>query len=66
MSQEELDAHVAIATGEDLRTIRKRGFSMLNGEEVIGEHQDNGPQVIDWDSDTGFQQTCFLEELSLL
>ena len=63
MYQEELDAIVANATGEDLRTIRRRGFGILNHTEFITE--ENRPQVIDWDSDPSSQLTCFMDEFTV-
>src|SRR5690606_8959208 len=57
MTQQELDQAVATATGEDVREIRRRGFSIAGERdfEYDPEPFDGGlldgyetPQVIDW------------------
>ena len=42
MTQAELDREVAGLTGESVRTIRKRGFSLMEVEYPP-------PQIVDWD-----------------
>ena len=51
MTQQQLDRLVAAATGEDLRAIRRRGFSLANPLEVQfdPEPDQRSPQWIDWD-----------------
>lgn len=51
MTQHELNQLVADATGEDLREIRNRGFSLADPLEVDfdPEPYDLPPQMIDWD-----------------
>jgi hypothetical protein len=51
MSGTELDREVAQATGEDLRTIRRRGFQLANPLVVCfdPEPDDLDIQVYDWD-----------------
>ena len=52
MSQAEIDAAVAEATGESVRTIRRRGFSLFTPLTVFDpdEHCQSEPQVVDWDA----------------
>ncbi|MDB4368521.1 hypothetical protein N9Z58_00125 [bacterium] len=51
MTQMQLDQLVADATGEDLRSIRQRGFSIADLEDVDfdPEPDQRPPQFIDWD-----------------
>lgn len=51
MTQEQLDQLVAEATGEDVRSIRQRGFSVADLQEVNfdPEPDQRPPLVIDWD-----------------
>jgi hypothetical protein len=51
MSQQELDCAVAEATGESLRTIRRRGFSIVDPSESDFDPEPNilPFQVVDWD-----------------
>lgn len=51
MTQEDLDREVAEATGESLRTIRRRGFSLIdpNQTDFDPEPNDVPAQLIDWD-----------------
>jgi hypothetical protein len=51
MSGTDLDREVAQATGEDLRTIRRRGFQLANPLVVCfdPEPDDLDIQVYDWD-----------------
>lgn len=49
MNQCELDAEIAALTGESLREIRRRGFSII-GPPSDDELDDlTGPQIVDWD-----------------
>ena len=52
MSQDQLDRAVAEATGESLRTIRRRGFSIIDPSvaDFDTEPNDLPAQVLDWDS----------------
>lgn len=51
MSQQELELAVAQQTGESLRTIRRRGFSL---ERPLEDDPDlvmyRAPQTVDWDA----------------
>ena len=51
MTQTQLDRLVARATGEDIRSIRRRGFSLANLVEVNfdPEPDQRPPQLVDWD-----------------
>ena len=51
MSQSEIDEAVAEATGESVRTIRRRGFSLFTPLKVFDpdENCQAEPQVLDWD-----------------
>ena len=51
MTQMQLDQLVANATGEDLRSIRQRGFSIADLQDVDfdPEPDQRPPQFIDWD-----------------
>ena len=51
MTQQQLDRLVADATGEDLRSIRRRGFSIANPVDVNfdPEPDQRPPQWVDWD-----------------
>ena len=50
MSSNELDEAVACITGDDVRTIRRHGFSLLSCGPVEPDQDDyRPPQVIDWD-----------------
>lgn len=52
MSQAELERQVSRRTGESLREVRRRGFSILTPELVVFD-PDAGepcePQFLDWD-----------------
>ncbi len=51
MTQAELEAEVADATGESLRTIRRRGFSIVTPLSVFDPDEDHTePQMVDWDA----------------
>ncbi len=50
MTQLQLDRAVAKATGESLREIRHRGFSIVDPTDVAFDPEpDDLPQFIDWD-----------------
>ena len=50
MSQEDLERELAAATGEDIRTIRRRGFQLVMPLAVFDPEPDNlESQVYDWD-----------------
>ena len=50
MSQQELERQLVEATGEDLRTIRRRGFQLVTPLAVFdSEPDDLESQVYDWD-----------------
>jgi hypothetical protein len=50
MSQEDLERELAAATGEDVRTIRRRGFQLMTPLAVFVPEPDNlESQVYDWD-----------------
>ena len=52
MSQHELDSAVAQATGESLRTIRRRGFSIIDPDLIDFDLEPNTlpAQMVDWDA----------------
>jgi hypothetical protein len=51
MSHAELERELAAATGEDLRTIRRRGFQLVTPLVVFDHEPDSlESQVYDWDS----------------
>ena len=52
MSQHELDAAVAQVTGESLRTVRRRGFSVVDPDQCDfdTEPDDLPVQIVDWDA----------------
>lgn len=52
MSQAELDRQVSRVTGESLREVRRRGFSVLSPQLSVLEPDADDlcpPQVLDWD-----------------
>lgn len=50
MSQQDLERELAAVTGEDLRTIRRRGFQLVTPLAVFDPEPDNlESQVYDWD-----------------
>lgn len=52
MTQQELDRSVASATGESLRNVRRRGFSViqLDSPEPDFDPEDSAVQIVDWDA----------------
>jgi DNA-binding winged helix-turn-helix (wHTH) protein len=50
MSEADLERELARATGEDVRTIRRRGFQLVTPLAVFDPEPDNlESQVYDWD-----------------
>ncbi|MCA9124972.1 MAG: hypothetical protein KDB11_32570 [Planctomycetales bacterium] len=51
MTQSQLDRQIARATGEDLREIQRRGFSLADPAETNFDPEPDclPPQIIDWD-----------------
>jgi|LakMenEpi03Aug12_release.lakeMendotaPanAssembly.Ray.scaffolds.fasta_scaffold5184653_1 hypothetical protein len=51
MTQQQLDELVAKATGEDVRAIRRRGFSIIDPKVICfdPEPDDRSPQWLDFD-----------------
>ena len=51
MSQSELDAAVAAATGEYVRTVRRHGFSLVRPRNLSDPDAEEltDPQTVDWD-----------------
>ncbi|MBI1348695.1 hypothetical protein GC163_20675 [bacterium] len=51
MTQTQLDAAIVRATGDDLTTIQRQGFSLLSLTPDATHHcdDDRQPLVIDWD-----------------
>lgn len=50
MSQDEIDRAVSVHTGESIRTIRRRGFSLVNPLKVFDPDEEvSQPRVVDWD-----------------
>ena len=51
MTQAELEAEVADATGVSLRSIRRRGFCFVTPLCVFDHVEDHSePQMVDWDA----------------
>ena len=52
MTQTELNQAVASRTGESMRTIRRRGFSIVQPLQVfdLDEFDQPDPQMVDWDA----------------
>jgi len=48
MTQTELDDAVSRATGDDLRTIRGQGFSLVEPAQRLDD-DDRDPLTVDWD-----------------
>ena len=56
MTQTEIDRHVAGATGESLREIRRRGFSIADPvEPAFDPEPSQAAQMIDWDDHYGIE-----------
>ena len=58
MTQQQLDLAVARATGESLREIRSRGFSIADPSDVAFDPEPDNlpPKFIDWDELEGIEQ----------
>lgn len=52
MTHRQFSRAVAVATGESLREIRRRGFSPADPEEINfdPEPDEASPQIVDWDA----------------
>jgi hypothetical protein len=50
MTQREIDAAVAIATGESVALIQGRGFGVADPLDVDYDPEPRPPLVFDWDS----------------
>jgi len=53
MTQAELNEAVASATGESVRTIRRRGFSIVSPLQIFHpepDEDDLAPNTVDWDA----------------
>ena len=58
MTQIEIDRHVAGATGETLREIRRRGFSLADPvDPAFDPEPSDHASVIDWDDHYGVEPT---------
>jgi len=55
MTQRDLNCAIAAATGESVREIRRRGFSIMDLEETCFDPEPDllAPQMIDWDDFEG-------------
>jgi len=64
MTQRELDRAVARVTGEDLREIRRRGFSCCDLDEVCFDPEPDLmlPQVMDWDDYDLRRNVAYIEQ----
>ncbi len=51
MTQQQLDELVAKVTGEEIRNIRRRGFSIVDPKVICFDPETDlrSPQFIDWD-----------------
>ena len=61
MSQAELDQQVSRLTGESLREVRRRGFSILTPELSVFDPEDDEmsqPQILDWDDLASQRYVC--------
>lgn len=52
MTQQQLDRLVAKATGEDIRNIKRRGFSIIDPQTICfdPDPDQRSPQWVDWDA----------------
>lgn len=71
MTQQELESEVAQSLGEDIREIRRRGFSIADPLEVNFDPEPDdfpsAPQVVDWDAaDAERRKGSFDQALSVL
>ncbi len=66
MTQSEIDSAVALATGEDLREIRRLGFSIADPTEAeFDPEPDPLPQMIDWDQVELDRNVSLVEQASV-
>jgi len=49
MTQARLDRAVARATGEDISTIKRMGFSVVDPDQMEHDPEPALPQIVDWD-----------------
>ncbi|MCA9088803.1 MAG: hypothetical protein KDA90_09225 [Planctomycetaceae bacterium] len=65
MTRRELLIAVARATGEDLREIRRRGFSLADPDYVDFDPEPDQlpPQIIDWDDVEHRHQSSVFEQV---
>lgn len=49
MTQSRLDRAVARATGEDISTIKRMGFSVVDPDQTDFDNEPALPNVVDWD-----------------
>jgi len=60
MTQRDLERQVARATGESLRTVTRRGFSVVELEAPRFDPEPNRPpQVVDWDAVAALRSSTF-------
>jgi len=61
MTQRDLERQVARATGESLRTVTRRGFSVVELEAPCfdPEPDHRRPQVVDWDAVAALRSSTF-------
>ena len=66
MTQNELDCAVAVTTGETVREIQRRGFSIVDDGEVNfdPEPYDDGSPYLDWDDLSLQRNVSIMEQLS--
>lgn len=50
MTQAHLERAVARATGEDISTIKRMGFSVVDPDQIEHDPEPALPQVVDWDA----------------
>lgn len=65
MTRRDLESAVAAATGEDVREIRRRGFSVLNlrQRDFDPEPDNQLPRAIDWDRVDQQRSHSFFEQV---
>jgi len=64
MSSSEIDDAVATVTGEEMRTIRRHGFSLLTcGPAELDQDDYRPPQVIDWDDVAPSMLARYIDDL---
>jgi len=62
MTQRDLDLAVARSTGENVREIHRRGFSLANPLDVDFDPEPNDlpPKTVDWDALDRRRHTAFI------